>query len=337
MQIESDKQEEILEYKVSVIIPVYNAAKYIRQGLESVLCQTLEHIEIIVIDDGSTDDTWFKIQDIIAKHPHKLSSIVTIRRENRGVSYSRAEGLALAKGKYVIQFDSDDVMHINMIEDMYYAIENTCADILISDYYLMQVGVSKYVKQEPCNTARESIKQLLLGRNEGFTWNKLIRRELLLKRNITFNTGIGYLEDVLFIIEVLLNARKISFLDKAYYFYRRDNLESITSRIDKDKISKMQTAVNEIENLLKRSAFSGFIVNELNEFKLQQKVWFISANKMEVDNAIWDLFPESNANILAANIKIYYKLALIFDFLKMRYFSNFIINIVGLIQRKVKR
>lgn len=334
MQIGSDKQEEIFEYKVSVIMPVYNATKYIREGLESVLCQTLEHIEVIVIDDGSTDDTWFKIQDIIAKHPHKLSSIVTIRRENRGVSYTRAEGLALAKGKYVIQFDSDDLMHINMIEDMYYAIEYTCADILISDYFLMQGGVSKYVKQESCKTPRECIKQLLLGRNEGFTWNKLIRREFLLKRNITFNPKIGYLEDVLFIIEVLLNAQKIAFLDKAYYFYRRDNLESITSRIDKNKISKMKTAVNEIENLLRRSTFSGFIANELNEFKLQQKVWLISVNKMDVDNTIWDLFPESNDNILSSNIKIYYKLALLFDSLKMRYVSNFIIYIIGLIKKK---
>ena len=118
---------------VSVIIPAWNASSYLRQCLDSVTSQTLTDIEIICVDDGSTDDT----SDILCEYAEKDTRISVIRQENRGAGAARNNALKYAKGKYLSFLDADDFFEPEMLEKSYAAAEKNQADIVVfgCDYY----------------------------------------------------------------------------------------------------------------------------------------------------------------------------------------------------------
>ena len=196
--------------KVSIIVPAYNVEQYIEKCLESLVNQTLEDIEIIVVNDGSTDGTKQKIEEYKENYPEKIKYV---EKENGGLSDARNYGLLYAQGRYVGFVDSDDYVEPNMFEEMYNKAQEENSDMVECDF------IWEYPTGKRIDTGI-----IYKGRKEAFlyarvvAWNKLIKRETLEKAQIRFPKGLRY-EDTEFFYKLLPSLNKISFVKTPMVHY----------------------------------------------------------------------------------------------------------------------
>ncbi len=197
--------------KVSVIIPVYNVEKYLSKCLDSVIDQTLKEIEIIVVNDGSTDCCF----DIIKKYQKKDKRIIYLEQENQGQGSARNKGLKKASGEYITFVDSDDFIELNMLELMYNQAINDESDMVICDYY----RIKEEIKEKCCAfyTKGNGVLENCILNTSGPCW-KLIKRSLIIDNNLYFPEQIIY-EDYAIVPIYVLFAEKVSYLDQALYNY----------------------------------------------------------------------------------------------------------------------
>ena len=204
--------------RVSVIVPVYKAEKYIRRCLDSLLVQTLKDFELILVDDGSPDCSGA----ICDEYSQNDSRVRVIHKSNGGVSSARQAGLDVAVGEYVIHADPDDWVEVDMLEELYSKAVESDADMVFCDFYQDYAnGRSIYVSQkieEPidCQTV---LVNLLEGKTHGACWNKLVRRAIIKLNDVNFIRNVNVCEDRQFNISLLLNTISIMYMPKAYYHY----------------------------------------------------------------------------------------------------------------------
>lgn len=206
---------------VSIIVPAYNAEKYIRKTIESLLVQTYRNIEIIVIDDGSTDNT-YNILKQITENDYRLN-VFTI--ENNGVSNARNVGISVCNGDYIAFMDSDDYMEPTMI---YKLVQNMKSDIdlvccgykIVSDtneVLFEQKPITFSVKNEHAYLAIENMQEFSCM---NVLWNKMFRANIIKKKCLKMDTSISMGEDLLFIIDYYRNmSRGIQIISDAEYRY----------------------------------------------------------------------------------------------------------------------
>ncbi|HBD3503669.1 TPA: glycosyltransferase family 2 protein, partial [Escherichia coli] len=201
---------EIKAPKVSVIVPVYNTELYVERAIISLMEQTLDDVQFIIIDDGSKDNSLTIIKQVIARYPARQDQVTLISRGNRGVAATRAQGMELAAGDYVIHLDSDDWAEVNWLEELYSkAIEND-SDIVTCDYNVITKKRAVHIKQYTPSNGLECINKMLLGELHGSTWNKLIKRSLIVSNNLSFNK-VNYLEDFIFVMQLFFLAKNITY------------------------------------------------------------------------------------------------------------------------------
>ncbi len=223
--------------KVSLIIPVYNAEKYLKECLDSVLEQSYKPIEIILVNDGSTD----RSAEIIADYEKKEKKIKVIHQSNQGVCSARNLGMAAATGEYIVFADSDDILPYDSIEKRKENIRE--ADLVICRYECFdENGLKDSIQESSCtcwdqNTA---IKSVLLDDGfgyQGYLWNKLYRRDIIADNHIEFEEGISYNEDKLFNLVYILASKKIRVSNEVVYQYRKDSggaMNRLKNATDKD-------------------------------------------------------------------------------------------------------
>lgn len=287
--------------KVSIIIPVYGVEKYLRQCLDSVVGQTLQDIEIIVVDDGSPDKS-YKIYQEFAK---KDDRVRFTRKENGGVAKARNIGFSMAKGDYVIFIDSDDWMTENACELLYNEAVKTNADLVVADVYVNhENGVNERIHlfdesfvTEDQSFIREYKRAIIAypynprpynGRcicatGLGGPWNKLIRKSLIDENNLSFDSYVkGIYDDCLFSLEVLAHVKKMAYVQEVVYYYRlistslihkyKENTLDINHRIFErieDYICKYES-MNDF-----KKAYSFYVIRRLHE---SFNVYFFAAN-----------------------------------------------------------
>lgn len=203
---------------VSVIVPVYNAEKYLKRGVDSILGQTYTDFELILVDDGSQDESGRMCDDYAMSNPQ----IHVIHQANKGVSAARQVGLDAAIGEYVIFADPDDWIDPTMLDDLYQKAKQDSADVVICDFWVNSSTTAKrYENQRPNSLKPDTIlSQLLLGELHGSTCNKLYNKATLKRYNISFPSKIIYCEDLWFNCKLLMNSNvRIGYLNKAYYHY----------------------------------------------------------------------------------------------------------------------
>ncbi len=213
-----------MEKKISVIIPVYNVENYIRKCVDSVLGQTYQNLEIILVDDGATDLSG-KICDEYAK---KDNRVIVIHKENGGLSDARNAGLEIATGDYIGFVDSDDWIEPDMYERLYKLCRDNELDIVAARFCETVMGVDKETAFTGEFLELDGIE--LLGLNifgdapyvvTNSVWDRLYRRELL--DGISFPVGRKY-EDICFTTQVFLRAKRCGYLDaKVYHYTIRDD------------------------------------------------------------------------------------------------------------------
>ena len=196
--------------KVSVIVPVYNAESYIGPCLESLVNQTLDDVEIIIVNDGSTDSTVKKVEKYIKNH----SNIKLFNKENGGQSSARNYGLKYAKGEYISFIDGDDYIELDMLSKLYNRCKKDKLDIcLCAINYVYDTHVEKYY---PFLKEKITPNEYII--TNPCPWNKLYKHELLKKNHFAFPEGIIY-EDYSVIPRIGLWTDKIGYINECLYNY----------------------------------------------------------------------------------------------------------------------
>lgn len=190
--------------KVSVIIPVYNVEAYLRECLDSVLNQTLRDIEIICVDDGSTDGS----AAILAEYAARDSRVRIVTQKNAGAGAARNAGLALAKGEWLSFLDADDVFDGNMLSDMVAAGENGKADVV---------------------ACTEIKRGDIFRRWRGWAWDKIFKREFISKHKFEFQ-NLPVSNDLYFTYGALVQAAKIAVVPRTYVMHRKRDGSVETTR-----------------------------------------------------------------------------------------------------------
>lgn len=201
--------------KVSVIVPVYNVEKYIEKCLDSLVNQTLEEIEIIIVNDGTKDNSMKIVKDFKEKYPQK---IVYLEKENGGLSDARNYGIPYAKGEYIAFLDSDDYIEKDTYEKMYELAKKESSDMVECDFYWEYPNKTKIDTGEVYHNKKEMAEKVRV-----VAWNKLIKREILEKAKIEFPKGYRY-EDVEFTYKLIPYLEKVSFLkEPCIHYIQREN------------------------------------------------------------------------------------------------------------------
>ena len=241
--------------KVSVIVPVYNTENYIEKCLNSLVNQTLEDIEIIVINDGSTDDSENLIDKFIGKYPNKIKYY---KKENGGLSDARNYGLNYVTGEYIGFIDSDDYIELSMYEKMYNLAQNEQADIVECDF------TWEYPDKIKIDTGIEyKDKEDLFTNSRVMACNKIFKKDII--DDIKFPKGLRY-EDVEFFYKLLPNVNKIAVLKEPLYYYIQR--ESSISNLQNERTAEIFTILNNILEFYKEK-------NIYDKFKIELEYMYI--------------------------------------------------------------
>lgn len=221
--------------KVSVIVPIYKVEKYLRDCLESIINQSYRDLEIILIDDGSPDNSG----GIADEYAGKDSRIKVIHKQNGGVAGARNDGLRMATGKYVTFVDSDDILHLRQYEILHSLIWQTGADIATCEKQDFVDGTLVDLKTE-CEmrgseiSKDDAIVQMVCNKDVG-NYFMLRMYKIELFDGIQFPEGKVY-EDVATLYKLVDRAKKIAYTDQKLYFYRVAREGAITSNFTKKKL-----------------------------------------------------------------------------------------------------
>lgn len=248
---------------ISVVVPVYNVEKYLNRCIDSILNQTLKKIEIILVDDGSTDNSPF----ICDEYCDRYENIKVIHKKNNRVAAARNDGIKLATGKYIALVDSDDWIESNMLEEMYNKAEEFHTDITMCDF--RKVGVeSEYTVSQPIREGyydRDMIESelfpcLIMFENIEFpptisNWTCLFRREFLIENNLFYDEDIHYCEDSIFGSKAMYNANGFYYMKNRYFYNYFYNPNSTTSTCNMKKWDSYLIINQRLKEYFKDSKF----------------------------------------------------------------------------------
>ena len=208
--------------KITVVIPVYNVEDYLDRALKTVVNQTYKNLEIIIVNDGSTDNS----EDIVLKYKEKDKRIIYIKQKNAGLSEARNAALKEMTGEYVFFFDSDDFLELNIIEILYEAIRKENADMAICGYYSYNEDSDVRHETNHINENVEIIdtqkinfmkEQYIHHKYENHVWDKLYKTSIIKENHLKFNSQM--IEDILFNMEIYPYLNKIVYIKQPLYNY----------------------------------------------------------------------------------------------------------------------
>lgn len=213
-------QEKTQTDLVSVIIPVYNIESYVRKCLESISKQSYKNMEILIINDGSTDDTGVICDEFVKKDER----FRVIHKNNSGVSDSRNQGIKGAKGKYLVFVDGDDYVAEDYISTLVRVIKCNTAEVGCADYYVESADIIEVHsdKTETVVTMNSNEAINLLSYEsfyQGYLWNKIFERKVIIDNDLYFEPEIKIWEDMLFCLKYFAHIESVSYIHKPIYYY----------------------------------------------------------------------------------------------------------------------
>ena len=262
-----------MEPIVSIIVPIYNVELYVERCLNSLTQQTYQNIEIIVVNDGSTDNSL----NICEKISSKDSRIKILNKKNGGLSDARNYGLKHSKGEYIYFIDSDDWCEQELIEKMIQKMINTKSDLGICDYWIDYVNDNFSLKKEcKCfelytkNEIPEAIYLLDKSGMFNVVWNKMYKRNLIIKNNISFELDGMPGEDLLFNVDYFKYTENICFIDEKLYHYMRQDETTLVNKYNE----KLYLQVKRF-NKARKSLYNYYNMNE-DRYKQVYETMYIS-------------------------------------------------------------
>ena len=263
------KQETKGSPAISVIVPIYNAEKTLRKCVDSLLAQTFKDFEVLLIDDGSPDQCG-AICDEYAKQD---SRVRVIHQENQGVSAARQCGMDNAQGEYTIHADPDDWVEPEMLEELYKKAKEDDADMVICDFYINTYKGQTYLKQQPSSLDRKIVLKELFTHLHGSCCNKLIKLESFKRSGARFPDGISFCEDLYVNAAMLLSEIRVSYLNKAFYHYVKNRLDSLSRRYDENS-ERQNVALRDVfVNLMKDTDLKDFVNSKFSYAIVSKAFW----------------------------------------------------------------
>lgn len=298
---------------ISIIVPIYNAEKYLNKCIKSLINQTKQELEFVLVNDGSTDTS----EDIIKSYKDKR--IKYFKNKNQGIGKTRNFGIEKATGKYIMFLDSDDYLATHACEELFNKAEKENLDLVINNFYRVDEETEKQeevkIPEFQSTTLKEN-KNLLLDVNLA-PWNKLYKTELLKKNKIKFVENLKY-EDAPFVIEAMDKAKKIGYLNKYLNYYVIHKNSETTVR--DQKIFDIIEIVDKIRKYFsKRKEFTETVdklsVRILTNYTIQQRV--------QVDKEVGMKFIDRAFQYMKENIP---------DYKNNKYYKN-----RGLLRRTIEK
>ncbi len=220
-----------MSVSVSVIVPVYNVEKYLDECLSSLVNQTLSELEIIVVNDGTKDNSQSIIDHYVKQYPNKVVSLI---KENGGLGDARNYGISYAKGEYIGFVDSDDIVHLEMVEKMFNKAKLEDSDLVLCDLeYFYETSSEKMVKEGLVQIENIDVNKTVFL-SPLFAWNKLYRRSLFIESGLKYPIGLWY-EDIPVTVPFFTLAKKISYVHETLIYYRQRST-SIMGSVDNPKV-----------------------------------------------------------------------------------------------------
>lgn len=276
---------------VSLIVPVYNAAPFLDNCLSSIRAQTYQEIEILLVNDGSTDAS----PELCRSYTRKDSRFRLIDKPNTGVSDSRNQALNQATGKYLQFLDSDDWLPADSTQLLVHSAETTGADLTLGHFYRVagdRVAQRGHIKKERLLTRTEFAEEMIKAPANyyyGVLWNKLYRRSIVEANHLRFPIDVSWCEDFLFNLNYIEHTRLVSAIPQPVYYYRKREDSLINSNISLRRTVEM-----------KRSTFDYYkeLYQKLDLYEEQKAKVYGYLLSAATDGAIGPLAPKLDEDIL---------------------------------------
>jgi glycosyltransferase involved in cell wall biosynthesis len=284
--------------KVSVILTIYNREKYIEKCIRSLLEQTLDHVEIVVVDDASTDSSLAILNNVLEEYPDRKPQVNLICLEkNAGRAVARQTGINHVKGEYVIHVDSDDWVDSDMLELLYSKAKETDADIVGCNVTHEYRTRQRIFKQSYSGDVEEDIRRLLNGKLFPSLCTSLTRTSIIRENDITFPQGVDTGEDLLFNLNLYLYAHKVVGIDNPSYHYRHTEDSGSFQHTEKSIKSVIEVA-RRIETLMRETGYYEKYERDILFRKFSMKCALVTDFKNKDYNKEWlNLFPETHSYI----------------------------------------
>lgn len=285
--------------KVSVVIPIYNVGPYIERCLHSIFGQTLRDIEYVFVDDGSTDNSVELIYKTIEEYPYRKNQICILRHSiNQGVGITRADGIKASTGEYIIHCDPDDYAELDMYEKMYNTAVETQADIVVCQFFVEASSGTSVVRKKYADSPRKCLENMYKkDMHCGALYEKLVRRDLIVRYNIIPYDGCNYAEDFYCVVKMLFYARSLAVVEQPLYHYCRRN-DSITAMLkDECNWNIRKEVTDRICEFLKSERRYRIFCNQIR-FYIKMEYRCVFARK---EREWYELYRESHDSILRYN------------------------------------
>ena len=293
------------EYCLTVIIPVYNAQATIGRCCKSLFAQTLDSIQYIFVNDGSADDSLKIIQKTLDCFTNRKKDVIIIdRKENRGVAYTRQQGLERASGEFVIHCDADDWAEKDMYESLYNAAHGSSADIACCGFYVDTPG-GRGLSNLPGADYHLGFN---IAPMFGSLWNKVIRKKVITQNGIGFYENINWGEDFMMSIQCQILANKIVVVNRPLYHYVQ-NSQSITHRLTRDKCIELIQCGYKMEQFFKEHDLLMRYSFGLNYLKFQLKQYLIIIPEIYSPIEWKKYFPECHKYIMKYESPFYLRVS----------------------------
>jgi glycosyltransferase involved in cell wall biosynthesis len=279
--------------KVSVVIPIYNVEKYLDEGIESIRRQTLEDLEIILVNDGSTDGSL----NICREHAARDGRIKVIDKPNSGVSAARNAGIEAANGEYIGFVDPDDWAEPEMFEKMYGRAREINADVCMCNYVRNLDGKAEPIRlniNHDLLTREDIVNEVIAGMISspdlnsgaaaimGSVWRCLFSRDLIDRQRIRFIEGIPFMEDTIFCVQVFSQCSRVA-IDEGFYYNYRIIMNSATASYKKYLPDNQKKVYGLLEGILRDEKLDG-VLQERLDLRFVNMDFDLIANEVHRDN-----------------------------------------------------
>lgn len=265
---------------VSVVVPIYNVEDYLEKCINSIINQTYQNLEIILVDDGSTD----RSPSICNEWGEKDDRIVVIHKENGGLSSARNAGLKVATGEYIMFEDSDDWLELNAVEKCVERIEKDESDLVVFGYKKISengeiigdftFGNVTYTKDEMTSQLHRRILEMSFG----YAWNKLYRLSIIKNSGVVNDGNIIDREDLFFNLQLYKYLGVISYLDYVGYYYLQRN-NSLLHNADLARLNRMDDFCSRIkrikigDNQFEKKVINMLLLHYISDVIIKNIMW----------------------------------------------------------------
>lgn len=310
---------------ISIVIPLYNVAAYIEKCLLSIYNQTYTDYEIIIVDDGSTDDSYNKSVAFKQLYPNLKVSI--LQKKNEGVTTARRDGVRAAKGDWVTFVDADDTLPVTALETLVLGVDNDVNIVVGAHNLYDENGHFRFCPNKNLGkfTSKKYISIFILGKVEGAPWAKLFRRVIFNDEIFDLPREIKNKEDVIMNVRIaVLQHQKVVFLDKAVYNYLTDRKDSaLTLYKDTFDLDYEVRILNYIKSALIKEGFFLMFKKEVallylrNVWSWRKKIGLLNNNQFLIVKQYCDFILKHNLSLFGT-----IKIAVIYLLLLLSYFKN---------------